>query len=97
MVRIDRESWEVAAGGWSGGSGSPAVEVIEVAVELVETDGRQELAEVAQMVLGELAGRVDRAVWRLGDRRVLGCTCSLGRPRPRGLGAQPRGDVRVSS
>ena len=48
------------------------VEVIEVAVELVEAvDGGQELVAVAQMVLAELAGRVALRLQQLGDRRIF--------------------------
>ena len=49
------------------------VEVVEVAEELVEAvDRRQELVEVAQVVLAELAGRVAHRLQRRGDGRRLG-------------------------
>ncbi len=49
------------------------VEVVQVAEELVEAvHGRQELVEVAEMVLAELPGRVAERLEQLGDRRVLG-------------------------
>ena len=48
------------------------VEVVEVAVELVEAvDRGQELVAVAQVVLAELAGRVAVRLEQLGDRGVL--------------------------
>ena len=48
------------------------VEVVQVAEELVEpVRGRQELVQVAEMVLAELAGRVTQRLEQLGDRRVL--------------------------
>ena len=48
------------------------VEVVEVAEELVEAvDGRQELVEVAQVVLAELAGGVAHRLQRRGDGRRL--------------------------
>ena len=48
------------------------VQVIEVAEELVEAvDGRQELVEVAQVVLAELAGGVAHRLKRRGDGRRL--------------------------
>ena len=49
------------------------VQVIEVAEELVEAvHGRQELVQVAEVVLAELPGRVAERLQQLGDRRVLG-------------------------
>ena len=49
------------------------VEVVEVAEELVEAvHGRQELVQVAEVVLAELPGRVAERLQQLGDRRVLG-------------------------
>ena len=49
------------------------VEVVEVAVELVEAvDRGQELVQVAQVVLAELAGGVAHRLQRRGDRRRLG-------------------------
>ena len=48
------------------------VEVIEVAEELIEAvHGRQELVEVAEMVLAELAGGVAHRLERRGDGRRL--------------------------
>jgi hypothetical protein len=48
------------------------VEVIEVAVELVEpVHGRQELVAVAQVVLAELPGRIAKGFEDLGQRRVF--------------------------
>ena len=48
------------------------VEVIEVAVELVEAvHGRQVLVLVAEMVLAELAGRIAERLEQFGDRGVL--------------------------
>ena len=48
------------------------VEVIEIAVELVEAvHGRQELVAVAEMVLAELAGRIAERLEQFGDRRVF--------------------------
>ena len=49
------------------------VQVVEVAEELVEAvHGRQELVQVAEMVLAELPGRVAERLQQLGDRHVLG-------------------------
>ena len=49
------------------------VEVIEVAEELVEAvDGREELVQVAQMVLAELSGRVAEVLHEVGDARIFG-------------------------
>jgi hypothetical protein len=49
------------------------VQVIEVAVKLVETvRGRQVFVTVAQMVLPELAGGVSLGLEQGGDGRVLG-------------------------
>jgi hypothetical protein len=48
------------------------VQVVEVAEELVEAvRGRQELVQVAEVVLAELPGRVPERLEQLGDRRVL--------------------------
>ena len=48
------------------------VEVVEVAVELVEAvHGGQELVAVAQVVLAELAGGIAERLEQLGDRRVF--------------------------
>ena len=48
------------------------VQVIQVAVELVESvNRRQELVAVAKMVLAELAGRVTERLEQLGDRRIF--------------------------
>ena len=48
------------------------VEVVEVAVELVEAvHGGQELVAVAQVVLAELAGGIALRLQQLGDRRVF--------------------------
>ena len=48
------------------------IEVIEVAVELVEAvHRRQEFVAVAQMVLAELAGRIALRLQQLGDRGIL--------------------------
>jgi xanthosine utilization system XapX-like protein len=48
------------------------VQVIEVAVELVEpVHGRQELVAVAQVVLAELPGRVAKGLQDLGQRGVF--------------------------
>ena len=55
------------------------VEVVEVAEELVEAvDGRQELVQVAEVVLAELAGGVAERLEQLGDRRVLGLQADVG-------------------
>jgi hypothetical protein len=62
--------------------------VVEVAEELVEAvHGRQELVEVAQVVLAELAGRVAQGLQQLRDGRVLGAQPDIG-PRHAHL-AQP--------
>ena len=48
------------------------VEMIEVAEELIEAvDGRQELVEVAQVVLAELAGGISHRLERGRDGRRL--------------------------
>ena len=48
------------------------VEVVQVAEELVEpVHGGQELVEVAEVVLAELAGGVPERLEQFGDRRVL--------------------------
>ena len=48
------------------------VEVVEIAVELVEAvHGRQKLVAVAQVVLAELPGRIAQRLEQLGDRRVF--------------------------
>ena len=48
------------------------VQVIEIAVELVEAvHGRQEFVAVAEVVLAELAGRIAERLEQLGDRRVF--------------------------
>jgi hypothetical protein len=48
------------------------VQVVEVAVELVEpVHGRQELIAVAQMVLADLGGHVPLRLEQLGQRRIL--------------------------
>ncbi len=55
------------------------IEVIEIAEELVEAvDGRQELVEIAQMVLAELAGGVALRFERSGDGDSLGWQSGLG-------------------
>ena len=55
------------------------VEVIEVAEELVEAvDGRQELVEVAEVVLAELAGGVAQVFERRGDGAGLRRQADLG-------------------
>ena len=62
------------------------VQVIEVAVELVEAvHGRQEAVLVAEMVLAELAGGVAERLEQLGDGRVLGLQAH-GRARDADLG-----------
>ncbi len=49
------------------------VEVIEVAVELVEpVDRRQELVAIAEMVLAELSRHVSERLQEFGDRGILG-------------------------
>ena len=54
------------------------VEVIEVAEELVEAvDGGQELIEIAQVVLAELARGIAHVLERGGDRAGLGGSPSL--------------------
>ena len=48
------------------------VQVVEVAVELVEAvDRRQELVAVAEVVLAELAGGIAQRLEQLGDGRVF--------------------------
>ena len=55
------------------------VEVIEVAVELIEAvHRRQVLVLVAEVVLAELAGSVAEWFEQLGDRRVLGGPSDIG-------------------
>jgi hypothetical protein len=49
------------------------VEVVQVAVELVEAvPGRDELVAVAQMVLADLGGHVALGPEQVGQRRVFG-------------------------
>ncbi len=72
------------------------VEVVEVAEELVEAvDGRQELVEVAQVVLAELTGGVAHGLQRRRDRSAPRPACRSsrrpGRPSscPCGSGISP--------
>ena len=59
------------------------VEVVEVAEELVEAvDGRQELVQVAEVVLAELPGGVAERLEQLGDRDVLGLQPDVGARHP---------------
>ena len=56
------------------------IQVIEVAVELVETViGRQELIAVAEMVLAELPRGISQRFQRLGDGDIS-CLQSCGAP-----------------
>ena len=62
------------------------VQVVQVAEELIEAvDRRQELVQVAQMILAELSGGVAHASQRRGDRR------RLRRHAERGTGLSDRG------
>ena len=71
------------------------VEVVEVAEELVEAmDGRQELVEVAEVVLAELPGRVAEVLHEVRDARVLGLQSDV-RARQADLG-QPGADRRLA-
>ena len=55
------------------------VEVIQVAVELVEpVHGRQVLVQVAEVVLAELSGGVTERLEQFGDGRVLGGPADVG-------------------
>jgi hypothetical protein len=64
------------------------VEVVEVAVELVEAvDRREELIAVAQVVLADLCGGVAERLEQVGDRRIFllqaqrgGWKADLGQP-----------------
>ena len=57
------------------------IEVIEVAEELIEAvNGGQELIEVAQVVLAELAGGVALRFERGGDRAGFSRACRSGAP-----------------
>ena len=49
-----------------------SVEVVQIPEELVEpVRGRQELVQVAEVILAELAGRIAQRFEQLGDRRIL--------------------------
>ena len=70
------------------------VEVIEVAEELVEAvDRRQELVQVAQVVLAELSGGVAEVLHEVGDARVFGLQADV-RARQADFG-QPGADGRL--